>query len=416
MHEETSFEFEGASAPLFERLCQPAMRECFLQHKARKLKESELDELAAYITSESCTDDLKALLAGEFNFPLARLTKLRKSHSNRRRIIFIHPPRQNALMKYIVWGMHDYDAIFSDSLYSFRRKINTSHLFDKIARAGFARDLFVVKVDIHNYGYSIDPEILLPKLERIVGKRDPALFAFLAYMLQRNEFLVDGEIVHDRMGGLPGVPFSCFFNNVYLMELDSFMGERAALYSRYADDIAIFTHSRSQAEAILAETRAIISRLGLSLNEEKTKIIEPGGSIELLGIQIQESNLDVADTTMAKAKTKLTHYANKLVRWEQYGKISREDAARRMANRIDKYFYGDDVNAHTLSWQAFFFDVLTRPDSLHELDLTCQDLLRRVATGKRGDARYRFRYKDMKTLGYRPLVHEYYKHLATRWQ
>ena len=85
-----------------------------------------------------------------------------------------------------------------------------------------------------------------------------------------------------------------------------------------------------------------------------------------------------------------------------------------MARRIDRYFYGDNTIEHKLSWQNFFFGVITRPDSLHELDLVSQDLLRIVATGKRGDARYSKSYKDIKALGYRPLVHEYYKHLVTR--
>ena len=405
---DTAFEPTDAHSPLFERLCHPKMREEFLRRKSQKLKDWELSELATYIKSEDCTHDLQALLAGEFDFPLPRQVKLRKSHSNRRRVIYIYPLRQNNLMKYIVWGMHEYDDIFSDSLYSFRREINSLGLFKKIAQIDYARELYAVKADVHDYSASIRPNILLPMVHSIVNQRDPALFSFLEYLITRDEYLVDDEIVHGDMGGLPGVPLNCFFNNVYLMELDNIMASQAVLYSRYADDIAIFEETREQAEAALVQTRAVVENLEISLNEDKTKIIEPGGSIELLGIQIQDNNFDVADTTKAKAKTKLTHYANKLMRREQRGSISKGEAAERLANRIDRYFYGDDAEGHKLSWRRFFFDVLTRPDSLHEIDLTCQDLLRRVATGKRGDARYRFRYEDMKALGYRPLVHEYY--------
>ena len=408
MHEGMAFKLADACAPLFERLCSPEMREGFLQNKARKLHDTELDELTSYIKGEPCTRDLEKLLASAYDFPLARQVKLRKSHSDRRRTIYVYPPRQNTLMKYIVWGMHEYDGIFSDSLYSFRSNINSTGLFNKIAQLGYARELFTVKSDVHDYGSSIDPDILLPKVEGIVAERDPALFSFLEYLITRDEYLANDELVHGSMGGLPGVPVGCFFNNVYLMGLDSAMEDRAVLYSRYADDIAIFTRTRGEAEAALAETRTIVSDLGLSLNEDKTQIIEPGGSIELLGIQIQDDGFDVADNTMAKAKAKLVHFADKLVRWERRGRISKEDAVRRMAGRIDSYFYGDDASEHKLSWQNFFFNVLTRPDSLHELDLLSQDLLRRVATGKRGDARYRFRYEDMRALGYRPLVHEYY--------
>ena len=277
MQDATTIASMDARSPLFERLIKPDMREEFLQHRSRRLKGQEFDELSAYISSELCTEDLLALLHGEFDFPPARLIKLRKSHSNRRRTIYIYPPRQNALMKYIIWGMREYDDIFSDSLYSFRNTINTYNLFKKIARLNYAHDLYTVKVDIRDYGHSIRQNILLPKVEKIVANRDPALFAFLRYLINKNESVVDGEIAYTDMGGLPGVPIGCFFNNVYLMELDSIMEKRSALYSRYADDIAIFAETRFDAESLLHETERIISRLGLTLNEEKTQIIPPGG-------------------------------------------------------------------------------------------------------------------------------------------
>ncbi len=368
------------------------------------------DELRSYVDGEECTRDLDALARGEFEFPLARQVQLRKSHSNRRRIIYVYPSRQNMLMKYIVWGMREYDGLFSSSLYSFRQSLNVAHLFREVIRRNYVSDLYTVKADVHDYGHSIRPEMLVPMLREIMGTRDPQLLAFLEYLLNRNEFTRNGTLVQASMGGLPGVPVGCFFNNVYLRDLDDAMDARAQLYSRYADDICVFVRSADEAADVLNHIRACTSRLGLSLNEDKTQLIEPGGSIELLGIQIRDGNLDVADNTVAKAKTKLTHFANKLVRWEHYGRIAKPEAAQLFASRVNRYFYGDGAAEHQLSWRDFFFHVITRPDSLHEIDLVCQDLLRIVATGKRGDARYRFRYDDMRALGYRPLVHEYYKH------
>lgn len=386
------------------------MREAFIAHKERRIQGPLLDALVSYIQGQACTDDLNALLAGTFDFPLARQVLLRKTHSTRRRTIYIYPDRQNMLLKYVVWGMLEYDGIFYDSLYSFRRNVSVSKLFRRIAHADYVQQLHTLKADVRDYGHSIRPRLLVPMLENIVGERDPALLAFLVYLLERDEYLHAGVPTRGCMGGLPDVPVVCFFNNVYLMSLDTAMVARSTLYSRHADDICVFTATRTEVEDALAELRAITSGLELSLNESKTQLIEPRGSIELLGIQIRDAHLDVADNTVAKAKTRLSHFADKLVRREQRGKVSREEGARRLARRIDRYFYGDADNEHELSWRDFFFHVITRPDSLHEIDLVCQDLLRRVATGKRGDARYRFRYTDMQALGYRPLVHEYFRY------
>lgn len=421
MLQETSFEDADAkgtvsdtkgtvpSTSLLKRLQSPIMREAFLLYKARRRNASEVAELASYVKSDDCTRDLSALLAGVFDFPLPCQVMLRKSHSNRRRIVYVYPARQNMLMKYLAWGMHEYDDIFSGSLYSFRRNKGAVDLFRKVAAADFARDMYTVKVDVHDYGHSIRPDLITPMLGDIMGKRDPALLAFLEYLLGCDKFLRNGKVQHGSMGGLPGVPVGSFLNNVYLMQLDEATEQRSVLCSRYADDIAVFTKTREDAEETLEELRRIVANLELSLNEEKTQIINPGDDVELLGIEIRDGGFDVADNTMAKARTKLTHYANKLVRREQRNEMTKEAAVQCMVRRIEKYFNGADESSHELCWKDYFFHVLTRPDSLHEIDHMCQALLRYVGTGKRGDARYRFRYKDMKALGYRPLVPEYYE-------
>lgn len=404
----------GAMPSILERLCLPDMKEQFLEHKSRKMSPRELEEMVSYINSDECTQDLQDLAAGKFDFPLPRQVMLRKSHSDRRRILFVYPRRQNILLMYIVWGMQEYDPIFSPQLYSFRKNKSVATLFSRVASMNYMRDLYTLKADVHDYGHSIRPEKLAPMIEEIVGPRDPKLLAFLEYLLFRGEYLRNGKVVKGDMGGLPGVPIGCFFNNVYLMELDREMERRSVLYSRYADDIAVFTRTREEAEEAGAVMGKIIDGLGISLNTDKTQLIEPGGDIELLGIQIRNGNLDVADNTLAKAKTKLTHYANKLIRYERFRGMPCDDAARAMARKIDRYFFGSDESLHQLCWRDFFFGVITRPDSLHEIDLLCQDLIRRVATGKRGDSRYRCRYKDIRAYGYRPLVHDYYRYIEER--
>ena len=404
------FRESAHDAPLFERLCARDKRNEFLEHKSLHIDAKDFETLESYITSDDCTKDLQKLLAGEFDYPPPRKVQLRKSHSDRRRTVYAYPERQKNLMKYINWGMLEYDDIFSRSLFSFRQKRGVADVFRCVVRMDYARGFYVAKADVHDYGHSIRAVLLKPMLESIVGPRDPALLAYLIYLLERTECLLRGKVIHDDMGGLPGVPMGSFFNNVYLMELDRTLSQQTTLFCRYADDMAAFTTTQEEAQDAITVIRTITADLGLTLNEEKTQIVKPGESIELLGIQIRDGNLDVSDHTLSKARNKLTRYANKLIWQEQHDGLPRSQAAALMTHRIDRYFYRTDSEEHELSWRDYFFHVITRPDSLHTLDLTCQDLVRRVATGKRGDARYRFRYKDIKSLGYRPLVHEYYRY------
>ena len=52
--------------------------------------------------------------------------------------------------------------------------------------------------------------------------------------------------------------------------------------------------------------------------------------------------------------------------------------------------------------------VINTTETLHVIDRYAQDCLRTLVSGKRTKARFNVRYEDLKALGYRSLVHEYY--------
>ena len=59
-------------------------------------------------------------------------------------------------------------------------------------------------------------------------------------------------------------------------------------------------------------------------------------------------------------------------------------------------------------WVDWSFEVLTGSESLSRLDACAQDCIRIVGSGgKRTNAKYRVRYKDMKCMGYQTLVHAF---------
>ena len=61
-----------------------------------------------------------------------------------------------------------------------------------------------------------------------------------------------------------------------------------------------------------------------------------------------------------------------------------------------------------LTWSLWFFPVITTSKSLHEIDLYAQELLRFLISGTHTKSRYNVRYEDLKALGYKSLVNEYY--------
>ena len=163
-------------------------------------------------------------------------------------------------------------------------------------------------------------------------------------------------------------------------------------------------------EAMEGYIRMWLAERHLTLNADKTQILEPGEPMELLGIGINGRDFDIAANSMDKIRTKLVHTADKIVRQERRGIISRDEGMRWMIRRTHRYFFGGGANENELNWVDWSFPVLTRAKSLYELDSLVQQLLRYVGSGQRGNARYRVRYDDLKAYGYRSLVHEFYHH------
>jgi len=90
----------------------------------------------------------------------------------------------------------------------------------------------------------------------------------------------------------------------------------------------------------------------------------------------------------------------------------RKDATAQRAQRafirsFNKKFY-ESNEANDLTWARWFFPLLTTSTSIREIDHYLQQYVRYIATGRFNAANYRIRYRDIKELGYRSLVHEYY--------
>jgi RNA-directed DNA polymerase len=83
-----------------------------------------------------------------------------------------------------------------------------------------------------------------------------------------------------------GVIWPCLCN-VYLHRLDRQWTERGhGVLVRYADDVVVMCRSRAEAERALAALRAILSELGLTLKDAKTRIVElrdGGEGLDFLG-------------------------------------------------------------------------------------------------------------------------------------
>src|SRR5207244_12203052 len=133
---------------------------------------------------------------------------------------------------------------------------------------------------------ALDREILLQLVsERVSDRRVLKLLrAWLrAGVLERQTLL------HPETGTPQGGVISPLLVNVYLHALDRAWQQRAGrlgVLVRYADDLVVLCGTQAQAEAALAELRALLAELGLELAEAKTRLVclnEEGEGFDFLG-------------------------------------------------------------------------------------------------------------------------------------
>ncbi len=179
-----------------------------------------------------------------------------------------------------------FEADFADCSFGFRPKRSAHQALDAIKREVLRGRRWVIDADIRGFFDALDREILMQLVsERVSDRRVLKLLrAWLrAGVLERQTLL------HPETGTPQGGVISPLLANVYLHALDRAWQRRAGrlgVLVRYADDLVVVCYEQWQAEAALAELRALLADLGLELAEAKTRLVhldENGEGFDFLG-------------------------------------------------------------------------------------------------------------------------------------
>lgn len=131
----------------------------------------------------------------------------------------------------------------------------------------------VIEIDLLNYYDNISKQLLNEKILRICDTPNERNAAKLL-----NEILLN---LSKKEVGLPqNSDASSLLATFYLNQIDVFMQHHAPDYYRFMDDIRIFCNDRYEARKLLQTLETELRRCHLSVNSQKTKIIEFNSSEE----------------------------------------------------------------------------------------------------------------------------------------
>jgi len=184
-----------------------------------------------------------------------------------------------------------FEADFRGCSFGFRPKRSAHDALDQIKREVMRGRRWVIDADIRGFFDALDPQILDSLLcERI---SDRSVLKLLRSWM-RAGVLEGGTLLRPEVGSPQGSPISPLLANVYLNALDrAWEDDHGGLgvLVRYCDDLVILCRTKAQAEAAMAQLRALLAGLRLELAEEKTRLVYLGndgeGAFDFLGFHHQ---------------------------------------------------------------------------------------------------------------------------------
>ena len=391
------------------QLDNQAVWEEFLAHRLMKGRFTwpMFEDADAFVAEERYLPVARAWMAGGGpGIPERKFVN--KMGTGKKRTVYSFGPDETRVLKLLTYLLYRYDGRFSPNCYSFRRGLKASDAIFALRKVLRGRRMWAYKLDIHDYFNSISIPVLLPVLQDLLSD-DPELYRFFERMLTDDRALSDGKVVRGPRGVMAGTPTAPFLADVYLMELDRHFFESGVVYARYSDDIILFAPDRAELERHKAALLDFLARYRLEVNPDKERLYAPDEPFEFLGFKCLGNSVDIAEATKRKMKGKIRRTARAIARWRHREGLDAGRAMKGLIRSFNNKFF-EDGDPEALNWSRWFFPVINRTDGLREIDTYLQQYIRYLGTGRHSKANYRVRYADLKALGYRSLVHEYYRY------
>ena len=176
-----------------------------------------------------------------------------------------------------------FEVDFLEVSYGFRRNRSCHDALDRLNEVIMTQRVnYIVEADIKGFFEHVDHKWMMECLRQRIS--DPSCLRLIGRFLRAGIMEEEGKYIETEEGTPQGGVLSPVLSNIYLhYVLDLWFEKRLkrelsgyAEENRYADDFVICLQNKGDGERVLKAVRERFAKFGLSLSEDKTRLIEFG--------------------------------------------------------------------------------------------------------------------------------------------
>ena len=177
-----------------------------------------------------------------------------------------------------------FEPVFDEANFGYRRGRSTRDALRKVWKEIKSGREWVVDADLKDFFGSVEHDKLLALVAQRVS--DGRVLRLIEAMLKTGSY-GQGRLFPSERGTPQGGVVSPLLSNILLTLFDWEMRRRGYQLTRYADDWVVTCKSAEEARAAIAAAQRTLTKLGVQLNPQKTRIVHVRYGFEFLGYKIK---------------------------------------------------------------------------------------------------------------------------------
>lgn len=177
-----------------------------------------------------------------------------------------------------------FEKIYDESSFGYRKGRSTKDALRKVWREVQDGNEWIVDADLADFFGSADHEKVITLLNQQIS--DGRVLDLIKEML-KGGCMTEKGFVAAETGVVQGGVISPMISNVLLTPFDKEMRRKGYQLTRYADDWVVTCKTHADARRALGEAVKILTKLGVTLHGEKTRIVHIKEGFEFLGFKIK---------------------------------------------------------------------------------------------------------------------------------